>query len=305
MDLSFEQLKSMVVFASIVEHGSFSSASRVLDISRASVSYHIKKLEQQLGVTLFYRSTRSISLTDAGQRYYKRCAAVVEEARLAQQDMESFKLEPKGKLKITCPEGVGAALIAPIVSEFKQQHAKVDIELILTDRVINLVAEGVDVGIRGAASPMRDSDLQSIKLPPHSMCLCASPAYLQQHGWPSIPADLHNHQWVIYTASSTNVVLSKTNKSVSVTMEGSVETNHAYSRTQFVLDGHGLGKLPMYVAAPFIADGSLQCILQDYSLAPVELYAVFPAGAARQKKLRLFLDHLKRRMLTNSEQGLM
>lgn len=303
MDLSFEQLKSMVVFATIVEQGSFSQASKVLAISRASVSYHVKKLEEQLGVKLFYRSTRSISMTDAGNKYYQRSSAVVEQAKQAQLEMQSFKLEPEGKLKITCPEGVGAALIAPIVSDFRKQFAKIEIELILTDRIVNLISEGVDVGIRGAATPMSDSDLQSIKLPSHNMCLCASPDYIAKHNRPYHPNDLDKHTWVIYSVSSPSIQLSQGNKSHTIDMQGNLVTNHAFTRTLFVIEGQGLGKLPMYMASEYLENGTLERVLSDYAIPQVEMYAVFPSGAANQKKLRLFLNFLKERLEQQRDQG--
>ena len=169
MKRSFEQLKSMVVFAAIVEQGSFSAASKSLNISRSSVSYHIKKLEQQLGVKLFYRSTRSISLTDTGSRYYQRCRVVVEQAQRAQQDIENFKQEPEGKIKLSCAVGVGVALVTPMVSEFKRIYPKIEIELLLTDRVINLVSEGVDTvfAVRQNRWQIRTCSRQSLR---RSLC---------------------------------------------------------------------------------------------------------------------------------------
>ncbi|WP_144394536.1 LysR family transcriptional regulator [Pleionea sediminis] len=293
MDSSFEQLKSMVVFAAIVDQGSFSAASRMLSISRASVSYHIKKLEQQLGLKLLYRSTRSISLTDAGSRYYLRCRAVVDQTNLAQQDIESFKNEPQGNLRITSPVGVGSEVITPMVSTFKSLYPKINVEILLTDSIVNLVADGFDIGIRGAANALKDSELQSIKLTPQTMCVCASPSYLKTYGRPMSPKELDNHNWIIYTSSNQTFSMTQGQQKYDVKMKGSMVTNHAQTRTQFVLDGHGLGKLAMYDAYKYLETGQLERILSEYEMTKVDLYAVFPAGAAQQRKLRLFIDHIK------------
>lgn len=304
MELSFEQLKSMVVLAAIVEQGSFSAASKSMSISRASVSYHIKKLEDQLGVKLLYRSTRSISLTDAGSRYYERCRVVVEQANKAQQDIENFKQEPEGKIKLSCSVGVGVALVTSMVSDFKKQYPKIEIELLLTDRVINLVSEGVDIGIRGAPKPMVDSELQSLKLASFSMCLCAATEYIKTHGRPMSPTELEKHKWVIFTPSATSFSLMQGNKTYTVNMQGTMYTDHAHTRSKFVVDGHGLGRLPIYDAADYLESGQLEKVLSDFDMPKVDMYAVFPAGATSQRKLRLLLDHIKLRFSQLSERNL-
>lgn len=304
MDLSFEQLKSMVVFAAIVEQGNFSGASKSLNISRASVSYHIKKLEAQFEVKLFYRSTRSISLTDAGGRYYESCRIVVEQANRAQQTIENFKQEPEGKIKLSCPVGVGVALVTPMVSEFKNDYPKIEIELLLTDRVINLVSEGVDIGIRGAPEPMADSELQSVRLASFAMCLCASPEYIKTYSRPMSPAELEKHKWVLFTPSGKSFSLMQGASKYTVNMQGTMSTDHAHTRSKFVVDGHGLGRLPIYDAAPYLQSGKLEKVLSDFEMPKVDMYAVFPAGATSQRKLRLLLDHIKRGFAHLSENSL-
>ena len=162
MDLSFEQLKSMVVFAHVAGRGSFSAAARHMGLSRGVVSYHIKKLERQLGVQLLNRSTRSLSLTDEGRSYYAYCKTITEQAASAQQQMENFRQVPEGLLKITCPVNMGLQIIVPALNEFKQRYPRIELDIVLADQVVNILEEGIDLAIRGA--PLADSSLQAVQL---------------------------------------------------------------------------------------------------------------------------------------------
>jgi DNA-binding transcriptional LysR family regulator len=291
MDVSFEQLKSMVVFAQVIEKGSLSAAAKYLGLSRSVVSYHLKKLETQLEVKLLNRSTRSISLTEAGQAYYERCRVIAEQASVANQQIENFKNEPVGLLKITCPVNVGLQTVVPALNEFKKIYPKIELDVMLTDEVVNIMKEGIDLAIRGA--PLPDSGLQASKLATLKTCLCAAPEYFLQYGRPTKPADLSNHQWVIYKLTSGVLVLKKGSRSFSIAIKGSISTNNAAARTAFVEAGHGLARVPTYDAWPKIKAGTLETVLDDYTLNDIDVYAVFPPGTANSKKLRLFLNFLK------------
>ncbi len=289
---SFEQLKSMVVFAHIIEQGSLSAAAKHLSLSRAVVSYHLKKLESQLEVKLLNRSTRSMVITEAGELFYQRCKVVTEQASLARLQIENSKSEPEGLLKISCPVNVGLELIVPALNEFKAQFQKIDLEVNLTDDVVNIVQDGIDLAIRGA--PLADSELQATKLITLKTCLCATHCYLQKWGKPKIPADLSSHQWVVYKNAPKSIELSKGNKSFTLNVQGSVSTNNAAARTAFVIAGHGIGRIPVYDAQPKLMAGTLVQILADYQTQDINVYGVFPKGTSTNKKLRLLIDHLRR-----------
>ena len=291
MNVSFEQLKSMVVFAQVIEQGSLSAAAKHLGLSRAVVSYHLKKLESQLEVKLLNRSTRSINLTEAGQAYYERCRTITEQASAASQQIENFKNEPIGRLKITCPVNVGLQTIVPALNEFKKIYPKIELDLMLTDEVVNIMKEGIDLAIRGA--PLPDSGLQASKLATLKTCLCGSPEYFLQYGEPKSPADLSNHQWVIYKLTSGTLNINKGSRSFSVATQGTISTNNAAARTAFVEAGHGLARIPVYDAWPKIKAGTLQTVLDDYKFNDINVYGVFPPGTADSKKLRLLLNYLK------------
>ncbi|WP_299660447.1 LysR family transcriptional regulator [uncultured Psychromonas sp.] len=301
MELSFEQLKSMVVFAQVIEQGSLSAAAKHVGLSRAVVSYHIKKLESQLGIKLLNRSTRSIALTEAGSEYYQRCKVIVEQALAANQQIENLKNNPTGLIKITCPMNVGLHAIVPALNAFAKLYPKIQLDVNLSDEVVNIIKEGFDIAIRGAE--LADSGLQATKLSTLNTCLCAAPEYLQKHGRPTTPAQLTAHQWILYKLAPTTLELKKGSRSYSVKLKGNISTNNAAARTAFVEGGHGLGRIPSYDALPKIKSGRLVQLLSDYQFNDIEVYAVFPPGAAESKKLRLLIDYLKN-YFKKGQQGL-
>ncbi len=291
MNLSFEQLKSMVVFAQVVEQGNLTAAAKHIDLSRAVVSYHIKKLETQLGVKLLNRSTRSVALTEAGAEYYKSCRIIAEQAATANLQIENLKNEPEGLLKITCPVNVGLQMVVPALNDFRRLYPKIELDVKLTDEVVNIIQEGIDLAIRGA--PLPDSSLQASKLSTLQTCLCGSPDYFKRRGRPSDPTDLEQHDWVVYKLTSGAIELKKGSRSYSVAVKGTISTNNAAARTAFLEGGHGLGRMPVYDAWPKIQAGTLESVLDDYQLKDINIYGVFPPGTMASKKLRLLIDYLK------------
>jgi DNA-binding transcriptional LysR family regulator len=291
MNLSFEQLKSMVVFAQVVEQGNLTAAAKHIGLSRAVVSYHIKKLETQLGVKLLNRSTRSIALTEAGAEYYQSCRIIAEQAAAANLQIENLKNEPEGLLKITCPVNAGLQMVVPALNDFRRLYPKIELDIMLTDEVVNIIQEGMDLAIRGA--PLPDSGLQASKLSTLQTCLCGSPDYFRRRGRPIDPTDLEHHEWVIYKLTSGAIELKKGSRSYSVAVKGTISTNNAAARTAFLEGGHGLGRIPVYDAWPKIQAGTLESVLDDYQLKDIDIYGVFPPGSAASKKLRLLIDYLK------------
>lgn len=161
----------------------------------------------------------------------------------------------------------------------------------LTDEVVNIIQEGIDLAIRGA--PLPDSGLQASKLSTLQTCLCGSPDYFKRRGRPIVPTDLEQHDWVIYKLTSKLLTLKKGSRSYSITVKGNISTNNAAARTAFLEGGHGLGRIPVYDARPKIQAGTLESVLDDYQLKDIDIYGVFSPGSAASKKLRLLIDHLK------------
>ena len=283
MNLYFEQLKSMVVFAQVIEQGNLTAAAKHIGLSRAVVSYHIKKLESQLGVKLLNRTTRSLSLTEAGAEYYQSCRIIAERATTANQQIENLKNEPEGLLKITCPVNAGLQMVVPALNNFRDLYPKIDLDVMLTDEVVNIVQEGIDLAIRGA--PLPDSGLQASKLATLPTCLCGSPDYFKKRGRPTEPSDLQQHDWIVYKMTSGAIELSKGKLSYSVAVKGGISTNNAAARTAFLEGGHGIGRVPVYDALPKIQAGSLESVLDDYQLKDIDILGVFPPGSAASTKL--------------------
>jgi DNA-binding transcriptional LysR family regulator len=161
----------------------------------------------------------------------------------------------------------------------------------LTDEVVNILQEGIDLAIRGA--PLPDSGLQASKLSTLTTCLCGSPDYFKKRGKPKEPSDLQEHDWVVYKLTSGAIKLSKGSQSYSIAVKGGISTNNAAARTAFIEGGHGLGRIPVYDAWPKIKNGTLESVLDEYQLEDIDIYGVFPPGTDSSKKLRLLIDYLK------------
>lgn len=291
MKATLEQARSMLVFAQVIEQGNFNAAAKQLGLTRAVVSYRVKKLESRLGIKLLNRSTRVLTLTEAGKIYYESCHIITEQMMMVQQKIDSLRSEPEGKLTITCPVNAGLQLIVPALNTFRNLYPKIQLDLQLTDDVVNIMQEGIDLAIRGA--PLMDSGLQAKHLASLTTSLYGAPSYFRKHDRPKQPTDLNNHQWVIYKLGSNQLELTKGERSYSIKVEGAVSTNNAAARTAFVEGGHGLARIPDYDATPKVKSGTLEKILDDYALPSIEVYAVFPPGTASSKKLRLLLDFLQ------------
>ncbi|WKE66433.1 LysR family transcriptional regulator [Gallaecimonas kandeliae] len=293
MTLSFEQLKNMMVFSAVVKAGSFAEAARQLGLSRAVVSYHVKRLEAQLAVRLLNRTTRSLSLTEVGTQFFESCQRIAEEADLAQWRLEQLRDEPQGQLRLSAPTHLGSDFIVPALSEFRRRYPKIGITFSLTDEVLDLVEQGLDLAIRGTQGQLPDSSLIATPLTELRPIICASPAYLARHGQPRTPDDLEGHQWVLYKRTSPQLLLEKGGRQWRIKMSGMVETDNAAARTAFVLAGEGLGRLPGYVVREQLARGELVELLPDYRLPVIQIYAVYPPGATQSRKLAALVAFLK------------
>ena len=206
--------------------------------------------------------------------------------------IENLRDEPQGKVKITSSVNLGLRKLVPILTEFRQLYPKIEIDLTLSDDVVDIVQEGIDIAIRGA--PLKDSDLKATLLSEMQTLICASAIYLNQKGRPQIPEDLAKHQWVHYHKLPQNIVISKGKRQYSIQIQGLVSTNNASARTAFVEAGEGLGRIPEYDAISGIEKGLLEIVMPEYTLPSINFYAVFSSGATSSLKLRLLIDYIKK-----------
>ena len=278
------------VFVAVVENDGFSAASRALGISKSAVSKRISQLEKHLGVQLLHRTTRKLSLTEAGERYLEHAAQALTAAGRAEDAVTELQGEPQGKLKISSPMSFGRLHVAPLIPKFMQRYPKLKIELTMDDRNIDLVAEGFDVAIRSGEMP--DSTLIARKLAPLRQVLCASPGYVELYGMPVTPPELTERNCILfsYSGDANEWTLNKDGRSEAVLVSGNYRVNNSEAILVALREGIGIGRLPTFVAGPDLKAGNLVRILESYHIPDHTFYAIFPERQYLPAKVRVFLD---------------
>jgi len=285
-----EGFGAIPVFVAVVENGGFSAAARTLGISKSAVSKRINQLEAHLGVRLLHRTTRKLSLTEAGERYFEHAAQALTAAGQAEDAVTELQGEPQGNLKISSPMSFGRLHVAPLIPKLLQRYPKLQIDLVMDDRKVDLVAGGFDVAIRAGNLPA--STLIARKLAPVRQVLCASPDYIDRYDRPGTPAELSGHNCVLYSYSSDADEWTLIGESgpETVTVSGSYQVNNSEALLEALREGIGIGRLPTFVAGPDLKTGRLVKLFESYRLPDFTLYAVFPERQYLPAKVRAFLD---------------
>lgn len=292
----------MSVFRKVVERGSFTVAAENLRMSNASVSKYVAALEARIGTPLLARTTRRISLTEAGRSYYARCVSILDDIEEAESSTGQLQTTPRGLLKVRAPVSLAAAHLGRTVADFMARFPEVTVELTLNDRFVDPTEEGFDVALRitggvkavpGAARPIAR----------WARVLCASPAYLAQHGEPKSVPDLKRHNCVIYNRGQTPDEWRFTGASAErmVRVAGSVRSNNAMVLREALLEGAGIGLLPSFLVAADVAEGSLRVPLPGWVPEPRTLYAVYPQQRHPPPKVREFVNFLARSFAADSQ----
>lgn len=292
-----DDLRRMVIFFHVVETQSFSGAARRLGIAKSAVSRHIALLEQSIGARLLKRTTRRLSLTEAGEGYYRSCARIVDEVQQATRRVSQLQDEPVGNLRVAGPVSLGSRLIiAPLVKEFMRRYSALHVELLLDDRVVDIVEEGIDVSIREGWLP--DSNLIARKLGDSPSMLCASPDYIAHHGRPESPAQLAEHEWIIFTLLPTpfHWTFTKNKRQQRVQVKGRLKTNNAGALRSLLLEGAGIAAMANYMVGDDIKAGRLQHLLPSYDCGSAGIYAVYQDRHYQQAKVRLFIDFIDKQL---------
>jgi DNA-binding transcriptional LysR family regulator len=290
-----DNLKRMTIFFHVVETRSFSAAAQKLGVARSAVSRHIALLEKSIGVRLLNRTTRSLSLTEAGETYYRSCARIVEEAEAATRRISQLQDEPTGNLKVAGPVSFGSQL-AQLVAEFTQQYTALNVELLLDDEIVDMVKEGIDVSVR--IGWLHDSRLIARKLCDSPRFLCASPDYIERRGKPGSPGELGKHEWIIFTLLPTPYrwTFTRNKRHESVQVKGRVKTNNAVAVRSFIMGGAGIAALSNFLVGDDIRSGRLIRLLPDYDCGSAGIYAVYQDRRYQQAKVRLFIDFMDQRL---------
>jgi DNA-binding transcriptional LysR family regulator len=283
-------LNDIVVFAKVVEAGSFTAAARLLGMPKTTVSRRIAALEREVGVRLIQRTTRTLKVTDAGRDYYaqsSRALRTIEEANLR---LAEARAEPSGTIRISAPVGFGAHFLTETVFDFLAAFPKTRAELHLTDDQLNLVQSGIDVAFRTGV--LADSTLVARKLGAAHRILCASPDYLNDRGVPAEPADLARHDCVIAgpSTSGANWVLDGPRSRETIAVSGRFAANEMLAVMAAAIAGYGVGQLPRGIAEAAIRNGQLRRVLNDYTTPAGGLYAVYPSSRHLSPLVKAFIE---------------
>ncbi|WP_345810732.1 LysR family transcriptional regulator [Paraburkholderia sp. PREW-6R] len=287
------QLQSMRVFVKVADLGSFVGAAGALDLSTAVVTRHVADLEARLGVRLLNRTTRRLSLTESGSTYLERVRHILEDLEGVEQMVVARNHEPVGTLRIVAPVVFGLHSLAPVVQSYAARYPDVVPDVTLADRHVDLVEEGYDVGIFVARST-RSASIVTRRLTTGHSVVCATPAYLEQHGTPMRPEDLLDHPCLSRPAEQGGEerVFTGPAGETRVRPANAIASNNAEMLRQFALLGMGVAILPSYLIGRDLAAGRLVSLLEDYRLPPIEVTIAYPSRLHLPAKVRTFIDHL-------------
>jgi DNA-binding transcriptional LysR family regulator len=291
-----KSLAGILAFIKAADTGSFTRAAQLLDVTPAAVSKGIQRLEDQLETRLFHRTTRQLSLTEDGQRYYESCAQAIRDIEEAGQTLVEHHGTPIGLLRVSSSVAFGHTVLLPLMPAFLERYPQLQVEIILDDHIVDIVTDRFDVALRAGRLP--DSGMVARKLFSFAVGLYASPAYLKRYGEPKTLEDLARHNCIQFRFASTNRLLpwefvSEGEKElVSIATSGSLTLSDPSSITQMCAAGVGIGLLADYLAQPKVASGELKQILRKHTLETRSLYACYPTRKHAPLKTKVFVDYL-------------
>ncbi|KMS59344.1 transcriptional regulator [Novosphingobium barchaimii LL02] len=293
-----DRYQAMTTFVRVVETGSFSAAARQLNVGQPAVSKTIAQLENRLQVSLLIRSTHGLSPTEAGQRFFERAKVAIQEADEAELAARGAGAGLSGCLRVSAATTFARLHIVPLLPRFLADNPELEIDVILDDRVIDLVAEGVDLSLR--MGTLADSAAVARKLATGGRSVLATPGYLARAGEPRTPAELAGHDVVIYSQTANVWALSRDGTETSVTVHGRVRVSAAEGLREAVLADMGLTIASDWMFAREIESGAVRRVLTDWSLPPIDLWAVFPAGRMMSAKARQFAAFVEQALAGHS-----
>jgi DNA-binding transcriptional LysR family regulator len=286
-------LRRLGIFVKVAELASFSAAARELRLAQSQVSRAVRDLEGEVGAALFSRTTRAVALTSEGRRYLHGVRGALASLEVASESVRNDTGEPSGLLRVTAPVEL-AEVLGPIFAALARRYGALEVDALFTDRVIDLVAGGLDVGVR--FGNLRSSELKAVRLGSMPSMVCASPAYLAEHGTPRAPRDLARHDMALFTAKPVidRLVLQANDGSRGRTrVHGRIRANDLRVVRAAALAGVTVAVLPAALARPHLKSGALVRILSRWSPTPAPIHAVLPARASQAARVRVFLAALR------------
>jgi len=287
-------LENIRVFMRAVESGSFSEAGRVLRISPAVASYRIRVLEEHLGCRLMTRTTRRMTLTEAGRIFYERCIDVMEALERAEAGVADRGGSPRGAVKLTAPLDLGRKVIGPLVGPYRSLHPEIELRLRLSDHLLDLVQEAVDVALR-MAKP-EDSTFTQRKVVEVERVLCAAPSYIERAGEPETPDDLLRHDCLLLRFPGSRQfrwTLGEGRNAITVPVSGAVDADDGGVLTDWALEGQGVVMKPKFEVAAHIAEGRLKILLPDHPPEPVTLAVLYPTRRLLARRVRDLVNQIR------------
>jgi DNA-binding transcriptional LysR family regulator len=286
-------LNDMRCFAAVAEHSSFTAAAQVLGVPKSSLSRRIAALEDQLGVRLLQRSTRSLAVSELGQAFYQHCSAMLIEAQAAQEVAMNALAQPGGTVQIACPTALLQLRVGALLADYLQRYPQVQLKVLAVNRVVDVIAEGVDIALRVRDEPLEDSELALRSLGQSQEFLLASPRLLGEYGQVASPADLaalpslavagENPRWLLQGADG---------KKRSVAHKPRLQCSDMNTLLQAATAGLGVVQLPAELVQTALAQGQLQRLLPDWGIAAKNIHAVFPSRRGQLPAVRALLDML-------------
>ena len=287
------KLAAMQTFVAIVDRGSLTAAADALGKALPTVVRSLALLEEELGVRLLHRTTRRMSLTEEGRIYLERCRQILTDIEEAEQALSNQQAAPRGALRVTAPVLFGQLRVAPAVVRFLREYTEVKVELLLLDRVVNMVEEGIDVGIRIA--PLEDSSLIATRVGEVRRVVCASPSLLRRIGVPQHPRDLGEAPCVHFQGLSAAPVWNfvDARKPLSVSIDGPFACNQAAVAVEACAEGIGFGRFLSYQVESLVAEERLRLVLQDFEPPAIPIHVVFAHARLMTPRIRAFVDWMK------------
>jgi DNA-binding transcriptional LysR family regulator len=284
-------LNEILVFARVVQSGSFTAAARDLQMPKSTVSHKVTDLEERLGVRLLQRTTRTLGLTDEGRTYYDFCARIIGEVDEAELALGRLRGVPRGLLRVTTP--LNFAFMGAILADFVNKHPEVTLEVVSTDRRVGLVVEGFDVAVRAGA--LADSTLIARPLATVRRIAVASAGYLKKRGRPGRPAELAQHDCLVFGSGESPATwrLERGSTSVDVAVKPRIVINDFDALLDAALAGVGVAMLPVFRCIAAVRERRLEHVLKDWCSPPATIHAVYPTARLLSPKVKAFVDHLQ------------
>jgi len=287
-----DKLNAMQTFVRVAEAGSFIAVANQWQVARSVVTREVAALEKHLGTQLITRSTRKLTLTAAGSAYLEKCRVILNMVDAAESGLAEENTVPRGRIRLGLPLTYGLQALVPVLLDFARTQAFIDLRMDFSDQRANLIEEGLDLSIRITAD-LQSSDIVR-RLGQCQLLTLASPAYLAQHGEPRHPGELRHHECLIYDQGNNPApwAYREGDNSLQVPVRGRIVANNGVALTEAAARGMGIARQPDFIAAPYLAQGRVKAVLQDFEPPPLGIYAVLPSNRYIPHRVSALIEHL-------------